>query len=330
MLSITIVTWNSSKFIPLCIPSILEQRDVEYELIIIDNNSDDREVKLIKEFNDPRIKIINNKTNVGFSKGHNIGINQSRGDWVFVLNIDTILEKDYLKKVFNYCTGLPPDVGCVGTRVINANDRTKIDSDGIAITKQRHFYDVHQGVAVNNDNLNSDDNKIIGVCACGVFYKREMINQISYNNEFFDETFESYYEDVDIAWRAFNHGWDFRILHDPVLFHFRGGTWNRSTRNRVRYYLVRNRYFTMIKNDKISSVLMHLPFILQIEIINLLRILRWPVILKIYKDVFINFNKMIGRRKVNKKKAIDFSSSKDFNRIYLDPKNWFNAITSIF
>ena len=100
LVSVNILTYNGESLIKHRLKSVLEQTYPNLEILVIDNNSDRRNtIEKVREIqrNQRGIKIIKNKENLGFAAGHNMGIRESRGEYVLCLNQDVILDKDFVK-----------------------------------------------------------------------------------------------------------------------------------------------------------------------------------------------------------------------------------------
>ena len=95
--SVVIVGFNSSKFLQECIGSLNKQTYEDFEIIYVDNNSSDCSLEILGKF--PKIKIIRSRENLGFAKGNNLGIRQSEGEYIVLLNPDTVVNKDWLKSL---------------------------------------------------------------------------------------------------------------------------------------------------------------------------------------------------------------------------------------
>jgi len=93
--SVIVLNWNGGKFISTCIQSVLDQTYREIELVVVDNASTDGSVDLIKR-NFPHIRLIENPTNLGFSKAINQGIKVSSSSYVMPLNFDVILSPNFV------------------------------------------------------------------------------------------------------------------------------------------------------------------------------------------------------------------------------------------
>src|SRR5271157_4991441 len=98
LVSVTIVTYNSGRFIKRCLESVLEQRYPSMEVIVIDNASTDGTVDILEQFAD-RCRIYYNDENIGFAAAQNQAINLSRGDWVLTLNPDVLLLPNFIQSL---------------------------------------------------------------------------------------------------------------------------------------------------------------------------------------------------------------------------------------
>ena len=119
-LSIIIVNYNVKYFLRQLLQSIQASiTDFRFEIIVVDNASSDGSVFFLeKDF--PHIKLIKNAANLGFSKANNVGIECSQGEFILLLNPDTILQEDTLMKVIAYMDD-HPDVGALGCRMIDGS-----------------------------------------------------------------------------------------------------------------------------------------------------------------------------------------------------------------
>ena len=99
-LSIIIINYNGASFLNDCLDSIFNSKvSFNYEVIVLDNNSSDDSLELLKSYQN-KIRLIKNKANTGFSYANNQGVKVSNGDYILLLNNDTILEKDTLEKLW--------------------------------------------------------------------------------------------------------------------------------------------------------------------------------------------------------------------------------------
>jgi GT2 family glycosyltransferase len=98
MISIILINWNGLKWLSKCISSLQNQTYKNIEIILVDNASTDGSIEFV-ESKFPKIKIIKNKQNLGFSKGNNIGISKAKGEFILLMNNDTWVEKNFLDKL---------------------------------------------------------------------------------------------------------------------------------------------------------------------------------------------------------------------------------------
>lgn len=117
-LSIVIICWNDLKVIKECLSSIYaETRALDFEIIVSDNGSTDGSVDYIRE-NFPKVRIVQNGANLGFAKGNNAGIRVAEGEYVLILNPDTIIHDKALQKLVAFANR-HPEAGAFGCRVLN-------------------------------------------------------------------------------------------------------------------------------------------------------------------------------------------------------------------
>lgn len=115
--SIVIVTWNSDRYILRCLESIwTHTRNCSFEVIVVDSGSADRTLEVIRR-NFPEVRVIAAGANIGFPKATNIGIRESRGDWLFLLNPDTELRPGVVERLALFLKD-HPEAGCVSPKII--------------------------------------------------------------------------------------------------------------------------------------------------------------------------------------------------------------------
>jgi len=127
ILSIIIVNYNTSHFINQTIRSIKKSTlDIDHEIIIVDNNSNDHSIDLIKK-QFAKIKLIENSSNYGFSKAVNIGVSNSEGKFILILNPDTILKKDTISELYQTLIN-DSNIGVVGGKILDCNGKFQLSS----------------------------------------------------------------------------------------------------------------------------------------------------------------------------------------------------------
>ncbi|MFF5993856.1 glycosyltransferase family 2 protein [Lysinibacillus sp. KU-BSD001] len=262
--SVQIVTYNSESDIEACLSAVLKQTYPIFKTIVIDNNSQDETALKVRAF--PNVQLVLNQQNTGFAPAHNQAIHMTNTDYVLVLNPDVQLHDTYIENIIeilesNSCMGM-----ATGKLYRDINNKL-LDSTGIRMKKNRRAID--RGANEIDTGQYDQLTNVFGVSGAAVIYKRKMINDISYESEFFDESFFAYKEDVDVSWRAQVLGWQAVFVPNAIATHGRG--WKEEKkRSEVPVYIRQksyiNRYFYILKNDTIFNFIMHLPYILFFEI----------------------------------------------------------------
>src|SRR5580698_8048613 len=252
LISVTIVTYNSGRFIKRCLESVLEQKYPNLEVIGIDNASTDGTVDILEQFEN-QCRIHYNDENIGFAAAQNQAINLSSGDWVLTLNPDVLLLKNFIQALTD-AGQIEPKIGSVCGKLLTIRasfdlpDKQLVDSTGIYFTPMLRHLDRGSQEVDNGHYLNFE--YVFGATAAAALYRREMIDDISIIGEFFDPDFFVYREDADVAWRAQLMGW--RCIYTPLArgYHVRNvlpGN-RRALPPEINMHSVKNRFLMRIKN----------------------------------------------------------------------------------
>lgn len=250
--SVTIVTYNSGRFIKRCLESVLAQKYPHKDIIVVDNASTDGTIDILEQFED-RCKIVYNDENIGFAAAQNQAILISGGEWVLTLNPDMLLLPNFIQALVD-AGQMNSNVGTVCGKLlaILANfdlpDKPLVDSTGIYFTPMLRHLDRGSQEVDNGHYLNHE--YVFGATAAAALYRRQMIEDISIDNEFFDPDFFVYREDADVAWRAQLFGW--RCIYTPHArgYHVRNvlpGN-RRALPPVINMHSVKNRFLMRIKN----------------------------------------------------------------------------------
>jgi len=268
LVSIIILTYNSEKYIVNCLKSVFEQTYPNAEILVIDNNSTDNTAAKIKnlKLKIKNFKFIENSINLGYAGGNNIGIRQSRGEYLFIINPDVILEKNYIKTVVDEFEK-NPQIGSVQGKVYQMNNGIKtniIDTVGFEFFKSGRVIDIGQGQKDSSTAFGTSK-EVFGVNGAAAAYRRATLNDIKYKEEYFDEDFFCYAEDFDLAWRARNKGWKCIYCPNTILWHDRtssksiSGGWREFRKTRksqslwMRRISWRNMWLAFVKNLPLKS-----------------------------------------------------------------------------
>ena len=222
-LTIIIVNWNTRELLDKCLASVYaSQTNLKFDVWVIDNQSFDNSIEMIRE-KYPNTILIKNENNVGFAQANNQAINKSSSEFVMLLNPDTIVDKDVLDGLIGYLEG-HPDVGAAGPMLLNP-DGTLQESAYPEPTLWREFWRLfhldlfkHLGtypMAEWNHSDLRDVDVLMGAC---FLVRRKVLDQVG----LLDENFFMYSEEVDFCKRIRDFGW--RIVWFPTVkvIHFGG------------------------------------------------------------------------------------------------------------
>ncbi|MBI4713814.1 glycosyltransferase family 2 protein [Candidatus Uhrbacteria bacterium] len=295
-LSIHIVAWNSMRFLPDLLKSLSNQTYRDFNILVIDNGSTDGVEAFVREHY-PEITILRNARNLGFSGAHNQGIryaldhldpSQYSESFILVTNPDLILPQTFLEMLMKDVAS-QPSVGSFGGKLRRAFgenitdealqetvESDLIDSTGLRAHKNRTFTD--RGAGEMDKAQYDESREVFGISGALVLYRASALQDVRFEDEFFDEDFFAYKEDADLAWRLQKFGWDARFVPDATAFHYRGMyapeklgivAWfkNRRGKSKLRsYYSNRNHWLLLVKNLSFFDFLLASVFIVPIEI----------------------------------------------------------------
>jgi GT2 family glycosyltransferase len=246
------VTYNSGRYIKRCLESVLAQKGPQVEIIVVDNDSTDGTRDILERYED-RCRIVYNDRNLGFAAAQNQAIRMSEGDWILTLNPDVLLLPGFIQALVD-AGNLEPRVGSVCGKLLaikssfDLPDKPLVDSTGIYFTPMLRHLDRGSQEVDNGHYLVNE--YVFGATAAAALYRREMIDDISIDGEFFDRDFFVYREDADVAWRAQLLGW--RCIYTPHArgYHVRNvlpGN-RRALPAVINMHSVKNRFLMRLKN----------------------------------------------------------------------------------
>lgn len=263
--SVILLNWNGEGYLAECLDSVLAQDYEDMEIIVIDNASSDGSVRLLKDRYIEEIQLIENDMNIGFSRGMNMGFAVASGKYVMPLNFDIIMEPGFISAMVN---ALEMDIrrGSVTGKLLKLNEQGRtnvIDSTGHIIFKNRYVMNRGEG-ETDSGQLDQQD-LVFGATGAAPLYRREMLDDIAWQGEYYDESFFIMLEDVDLDWRAQLKGWQCAYTPQAVAYHYRTASKVSKSRLIQRHYY-KNRYLVMWKNDFFISWLKCLPQIFLMDL----------------------------------------------------------------
>ncbi|WP_303311007.1 glycosyltransferase family 2 protein [Hymenobacter sp. BT730] len=260
LVTLSIVTWNSAECIEACLRSVLNQSYAQFELWVVDNASADDTCAIVAALaeTDNRIRLHQLDQNTGFCGGHNYTLNRTSTEAVLLVNPDTELAPDYLERALA-ALRKEEDLGVVcGLLLQSREDDARIDSAGmLALPDGRFALRLHGVRQSQAGKLTSQ--YVDGADGALPLYRRQFIDDLRVEGEFFDPRFFAHKEDWDIAWRGQLLGW--RTLFEPACRAIHPRQFqpdNLRVRLRmsrkVRANAVRNQWIMLIKNTPKTKV----------------------------------------------------------------------------
>ncbi len=249
LVSVVILNYNGLKDLRGCFDSLNNLSYSNKELILVDNNSQDKSVDFVKE-NYKDVKIIELKKNCGFAKGNNIGVSNSNGKLIVLLNNDTVVDQDWLTELVKVAIS-SKDVGVVGSKIYYYDKKKILNFAG----SSNNLIGATSHIGLNekdSKNLNQIK-KIFYACGAAILFKRKVYEEIG----LFDPNYFIYYEDVDFCWRSWMFGYSVLFSPNSFLYHKIGQVPMLSKRK--RYLLERNKLRTLLKNYELETLRIVLP-----------------------------------------------------------------------
>jgi GT2 family glycosyltransferase len=220
-------------FLELCLKSVEAAIEgIDAEIIVVDNNSPDDSCAMIKELF-PNVHLIENKENSGFSKGNNIGVAQAKGEYLCVLNPDTVVAEDTFSKLITFAD-TKDNLGIIGCQLIDGKgkflpeSKRNIPKPSVALKKllgdDKAYYGNHLDVdAIGNVEI------LVGAF---MFMKKDVYNAVGG----FDEDYFMYGEDIDLSYKVIKAGYKNMYFGETTVIHFKGESTLRDEKYARRFY----------------------------------------------------------------------------------------------
>lgn len=303
LVSVIIVNWNGAKYLPACLSALIQQTYTPLEVVIVDNASTDDSCQMIETFQHRHqefrpLMLLRNSCNEGFCRGNNQGIQHSHGDFVLLLNADVTLAADFIARLVQLMLS-DRGIGIALGKLVSGENTSNLDSTGIVILKNRRALDRGQG---EEDRGQYDvREEVFGASGAACLYRKTMLEQIAYSGEeYLDELFFAYKEDVDLSWRARLAGWKCVYAPEAVGIHFR--TWGTGKRadipKWVRRHSLKNRYLMLLKNECWHTLAPDVFKIAWYEIRSSIYILLWePYLLSVIGEIVQFWPEILAKRR---------------------------------
>jgi len=227
-ISIIILSWNTKDLLKKCLKSI----PFYAEIIIVDNGSTDGTIHFLNSLKWPNLKIIKNKKNLGFAKGNNQGLEVAKGDFVMILNSDTIVQKGTLEKLVEFTKDTP--LYAVSPLLVNPNGTIQ-EEYYMRFPNLWQIFGYHHPLwrffALKTplkrlifSQIGKEPTAVEQLPGAALIASREVWDKVG----LLDEDYQFLYEDVDWCWRAKKTGVRLYVLPEAKVVHFGGGSWKKK------------------------------------------------------------------------------------------------------
>jgi GT2 family glycosyltransferase len=232
-LSVIILNYNVRYFLELCLKSVeVAIQNIDAEIIVVDNNSPDDSCDMVKQLF-PSVQLIENKENSGFSKGNNRGVTHAKGEYLCILNPDTVVTEDTLTKLISFAD-TKNNIGIVGCQLIDGTgkflpeSKRNIPKPKVALKKligdDKYYYASQLDIdAVGDVEI------LVGAF---MFLKKEVYEVVGG----FDEDYFMYGEDIDLSYKVLKAGYNNMYFGDTTIIHFKGESTLRDSNYAKRFY----------------------------------------------------------------------------------------------
>ena len=236
-ISIIILSWNTKDLLKKCLKSI----PFYAEVIIVDNGSKDGTVHFLNSLKWPNLKIIKNKKNLGFAKGNNQGLEVAKGDFVMILNSDTIVQKGTLEKLVEFTKDTP--LYAVSPLLVNPNGTIQ-EEYYMRFPNLWQIFGYHHPLYrwlfmkaplkwLIVSRIQKKPFEVEQLPGAALMVPKEVWEKVG----LLDEDFHFLYEDVDWCWRAKKIGIKLMVIPEAKITHLGGGSWKKRLKsNSFEFY----------------------------------------------------------------------------------------------
>lgn len=247
-LSVIILNYNVRYFLEQCVLSVQKAlENIDGEIIVIDNNSSDASCEMMKT-RFPNVKLIENTQNLGFPKGNNIGVTEAKGEYICILNPDTVVAEDTFTKILN-TEHWQPNTGIIGCKLIDGTgnflpeSKRGVPTPWVAFTKIFGLYKVFSKVSWFNQYYaqhitENESGKVDILVGAFMMMKKNLYLDVGG----FDENCFMYSDDIDLSYVMLQKGFDNYYYHKTTVIHYKGestvrdGTYMKRFREAMQFF----------------------------------------------------------------------------------------------
>jgi len=263
LVSLIILNYNGEKFLIEVLNSLLNSSYKEIEIIIVDNHSSDTSINIIKK-QFPQVTLIENKENLGFAEGNNVGIRAANGKYICLVNNDLKVDPGWLEPMIDFLEQAP-EYAAVQPKVLSWQQPDHfeyagasggyIDKYGIPFMRGR----IMDAVEADHQQYN-DPVEIFWASGAAICFRKQVVEEVGT----LDKDFFLHQEEIDFCWRLLLRGYKLAVIPRSIVYHYGGASLNYESP--VKLYLnYRNNLTMLLKNMSTRQLLQIIPFRLVID-----------------------------------------------------------------
>lgn len=260
--SVIIINYNTKSLLADCLESIYKNTaGLEYEIIVVDNASNDNSKEYItKRF--PHILWIQSDKNLGFGQANNLGAKYASGKYLFLLNSDTILINNAINKFFVYYNEHEAEnIGALGCWLVDKNNIPNQSYSFFpnALNEIKYIFKCHN----TSESLFKRELDVDYIIGADLFTKKTLFEE--FNG--FDNNIFMYYEETDLQYRMSKANLIRRVISGPRIIHLEGGSFNKKGLSYSRFIMAQTSYnYYLTKHYKGISYIYNKLFIVLIRL----------------------------------------------------------------
>jgi GT2 family glycosyltransferase len=256
LISIIILNYNAGQLLLNCVESVFKSRYNNFEVIVVDNASSDKSHLICKEKFD-KVRLISNEKNLGYCEGNNVGIRNSTGEFVVILNPDTEVEADWLNELLNAYK--KNGEGLYQPKILSLHEKDILQSTGNMLHLFGFGFARDKGV--RDDKKRKEIEQIGYASGTCLFTSLSVLNRL----ELLDPFLFLYHDDLDLGWRAAQLGIKSFFVPSSVVYHAESYTLKWSAKK--FFWLERNRRYCLLTHYSKETYRKILPSLILVDLL---------------------------------------------------------------
>ncbi len=308
MTDISVITLNYREALltVTCVKKLLQNKNVNFEIIVIDNSCLSTEATVLNKIKDKRVRVFIMEKNLGCAAGYNYGIEKAKGKYIFILNNDTeIKDKHALSKMKSFMDE-NKNVGVIQPKIKSLQKPEHFEYAGAAggymdylgypFCRGRMFQNVEKDRGQYDESTD-----ITWASTCAFFGRRNLLIKLG----LFDPIYFAYAEEVDMSLKIWNSGYKVQYFPDTEVYH-KGETSWKKVRGKKTYLIHRNHLILYFKCLPLRDVLLFLPLRVLFEFLSTYHYVMNNSYLHVLPVMFANFHTLILLPKIMKRRKVFF------------------------